>query len=296
MGIPLLSSPPYRMVTAQVFTVLCVASPTVAAPQLNFAGPRSVSTTRGVVTSTNINQEKVVTDVVTALQPSIAKAVADALASLQTLTFTSSLSSTSTADAERAAFEAEVAADVGLTARPVYNYEYKVADDEAQTYISQSENRDGESLTGTYSYVNPTGALVTVNYEAGPEGFTQTVDQQEGFVTIRAKPVRTTATASAGVRGRSGAVSTFSGSTSSSVDQSALIALIIAALQPQISSAVQSAISSSRTVPAIAQVPILGVAPPRRIAPVTTSSGDLSSTFGDGISVKIDTPEFNIAY
>merc|ERR1711936_521285 len=298
MGISLSSNPPYRMVAAQVYIALCVASLTVAAPQLNFAGPRSVSTARGVVTSTNINQEKVVTDVVTALQPSIAKAVADALAALQTSTFTSSLSSTSAADAERAAFEAEVAADVGLTARPVYNYEYKVADVEAQTYISQSENRDGESLTGTYSYVNPTGALVTVNYEAGPDGFTQTVDQQEGFVTIRAKPVRTTATAGSGVRGRSGAVSRFSGSTSSSssVDQSALIAQIIAALQPQISSAVQSAISSSRTTSTVAQVPILGVAPPRRIAPVATSSGDLSSTFGEGISVKIDTPEFNIAY
>merc|ERR1711936_2652 len=299
MGISLSSNPPYRMVAAQVYIALCVASLTVAAPQLNFAGPRSVSTARGVVTSTNINQEKVVTDVVTALQPSIAKAVADALAALQTSTFTSSLSSTSAADAERAAFEAEVAADVGLTARPVYNYEYKVADEEAQTYISQSENRDGESLTGTYSYVNPTGALVTVNYEAGPDGFTQTVDQQEGFVTIRAKPVRTTSTAGSGVRGRSGAVSRFSGSTSSSsssVDQSALIAQIIAALQPQISSAVQSAISSSRTTSTVAQVPILGVAPPRRIAPVATSSGDLSSTFGEGISVKIDTPEFNIAY
>merc|ERR1712183_814620 len=106
MGISLATNPPHRMVAAQVYIALCVASLTVAAPQLNFAGPRSVSTTRGAVTSTNINQEKVVTDVVTALQPSIAKAVADALAAFQTSTFTSSSSSTSTADAERAAFEA----------------------------------------------------------------------------------------------------------------------------------------------------------------------------------------------
>merc|ERR1712106_759670 len=157
------------MVTAQVYIALCVAGVAVAAPQLDFGGLRSVVTTREVATS-NINQERVVSDVVSALQPSIAEAVAAALAGLQTSTFSSSVSSTSSAaaDAERAAFEAELAADVEVSAKPVYNFEYKVADAEAQTYISQSENRDGDTLTGMYSYVNPDGALITVNYEAGP--------------------------------------------------------------------------------------------------------------------------------
>eukprot|EP00091_Calanus_sinicus_P021929 TRINITY_DN6709_c0_g1_i8.p1 TRINITY_DN6709_c0_g1~~TRINITY_DN6709_c0_g1_i8.p1 ORF type:complete len:135 (+),score=45.68 TRINITY_DN6709_c0_g1_i8:130-534(+) len=125
------------MVAAQVYIALCVASVTVAAPQLDFGGLRSVTTTREVATS-NINQDQVVSNVVSALQPSIAQAVADALAGLQTSTFTSSLSSSSSAgaDAERAAFEAEVAADLDITAKPVYNFEYKVADNEAQTYIS----------------------------------------------------------------------------------------------------------------------------------------------------------------
>merc|ERR1711902_82450 len=137
------------------------------------------------------NQEQVVSDVVSALQPSIAQA----LAGLQTSTFSSSLSSTSSSTAaaeaaERAAFEAEVAADAAVNTKPVYNFEYKVADNDAQTYISQSEDRDGDSLTGTYSYVNPDGALITVNYEAGPMGYTQTLDQQDGFVDIKPQPVK----------------------------------------------------------------------------------------------------------
>merc|ERR1712128_59064 len=314
MGISLQPNLPNNMVTAQVYIALCVAGVAVAAPQLDFGGLRSVATTREVATS-NINQERVVSDVVSALQPSIAEAVAAALAGLQTSTFSSSVSSTSSAaaDAERAAFEAELAADVEVSAKPVYNFEYKVADAEAQTYISQSENRDGDTLTGMYSYVNPDGALITVNYEAGPMGYSQTLDQQDGFVLINPRPVKaavatsstSSASGSSSSSGFSGATSTasnagFSSSTSSSsLDQSALIAQIISALQPQISSAVQSAISSSSSRTVVAPAPA-AVYPPRArlapVAPVVAASGDLAGTFGSGFSVKIDTPEFNIAY
>merc|ERR1712128_146847 len=318
MGISLQPNLPNNMVTAQVYIALCVAGVAVAAPQLDFGGLRSVATTREVATS-NINQERVVSDVVSALQPSIAEAVAAALAGLQTSTFTSSVSSTSSAaaDAERAAFEAELAADVEVSAKPVYNFEYKVAD--AQTYISQSENRDGDTLTGMYSYVNPDGALITVNYEAGPMGYSQTLDQQDGFVSIDPRPVKAavaTSSTSSASGSSSGSSSGFSGATStasnagfssssvssSSLDQSAPIAQIIAALQPQISSAVQSAISSSssRTVvapaPAAVYPPRARLAPNAPVAPVAAASGDLDGTFGSGFSVKIDTPEFNIAY
>merc|ERR1712154_39824 len=108
MGISLYLNLPDMMVAAQVSLALCVAGVAVAAPQLDFGGLRSVTTTREVATS-NINQEQVVSDVVSALQPSIAQAVADALAGLQTSTFSSSLSSTSSSAAaaeaaERAAF------------------------------------------------------------------------------------------------------------------------------------------------------------------------------------------------
>jgi len=306
------------MVAAQVYLALCVAGVAVAAPQLDFGGLRSV-TTREVATN-NVNQEQVVSDVVSALQPSIAKAVADALAGLQTSTFSSSLSSSSSAAAaaaaERAAFEAELAADAEVSAKPVYNFEYKVADNDAQTYISQSENRDGDNLTGTYSYVNPAGALITVNYEAGPMGFSQTLDQQDGFVEIKPQPVKVSSSSSSSASGSrvtsSGSGSRFSGATStasntgfsstssssSSVDQSALIAQIISALQPQISSAVQSAISSSSaTSTFVAAQPSAVAAPPRaRLAALPAPTGGVAGTFGDGFSVKIDTPEFNIEY
>merc|ERR1711931_530144 len=314
MGISFFTNPPCTMVAAQVYLALCVAGVAVAAPQLDFGGLRSVTTTREVATS-NINQEQVVSDVVSALQPSIAQAVADALAGLQTSTFSSSSSSSSSSAAERAAFEAELAADAEVSAKPVYNFEYKVADKEAQTYISQSENRDGDSLTGTYSYVNPAGALITVNYEAGPMGFSQTLDQQDGFLEIKPQPVKVSSSSSSSASGSrvtsSGSGSRFSGATStasntgfsstsssSSVDQSALIAQIISALQPQISSAVQSAISSSSATSSfVAAQPVAVAAPPRaRLAALPAPTGGVASTFGDGFSVKIDTPEFNIEY
>merc|ERR1712212_1049931 len=256
MGISFFTNPPCTMVAAQVYLALCVAGVAVAAPQLDFGGLRSVSTTREVTTS-NVDEAQVVSSVVSALQPSIAQAVADALAGLRTtsITSTSSKSSLAAANAAAAQKAAVASTDVGPVAKAEYNFEYKVADNDAQTYISQSEDRDGDSLTGTYSYVNPDGALITVNYEAGPMGYSQTLDQQDGFVEIKPQPVKVSSSSSSFASGSkvtssssgsrfSGATSTASNtefssssSSSSSVDQSALIAQIISALQPQISSA-----------------------------------------------------------
>merc|ERR1712212_759572 len=243
MGISFFTNPPCTMVAAQVYLALCVAGVAVAAPQLDFGGLRSVSTTREVTTS-NVDEAQVVSSVVSALQPSIAQAVADALAGLRTtsITSTSSKSSLAAANAAAAKKAAVASTDVGPVAKAEYNFEYKVADNDAQTYISQSEDRDGDSLTGTYSYVNPAGALITVNYEAGPMGFSQTLDQQDGFVEIKPQPVKVSSSSSSSASGSrvtsSGSGSRFSGATStasntgfssSSVDQSALIAQIISA-------------------------------------------------------------------
>ena len=38
---------------------------------------------------------------------------------------------------------------------PEYNYNYKVADSEEQTYVSMEEGRQGGVVTGSYSYVDP---------------------------------------------------------------------------------------------------------------------------------------------
>jgi len=105
--------------------------------------------------------------------------------------------------------------------RPEYNFQFNVADDDSQTYITQQENRDGDAVTGTYSYVDPSGTLVTVNYQAGPEGYAQTVDTQEGFVTIseenKAKINNAAAAAANNAAGFTGSSTGFSsGSTSAS--------------------------------------------------------------------------------
>merc|ERR1712106_418138 len=162
-----------------------------------------------------LNQNQVVSDVVVALQPSIARAVADALAGLNSRSVSTSFigssstgsrgsistasrgslsSVTSSRSSSTGASEIGVAT-AGPTARPVYNFQYKVADDGEQSYISQEEARDGDDLSGTYSYVDANGALVTVNYESGTMGYSETRDLQEGFVQMRARPVWTGALA-----------------------------------------------------------------------------------------------------
>ena len=151
---------------------------------------------------------------------------------------------------------------------------FQVADEEEQTYIAQDEARDGDVVTGSYSYVDPAGALITVNYEAGAMGFTATTDKQDGFLTPRRNNNNN--------RVNSNRVTS---SVSSSLDQDALIAQVLAALQPTINSAVQSAISSSssRSRSSLVETPRI-------------SGASVESTFGSGVSVNIDTPEYNIAY
>ena len=152
------------------------------------------------------DQAGVVSSVVSSLQPAIAQAVANALRGQQAAAAQSPTTTPSTASLAS------------------YQYEYKIASDQTQTYISQQERRDGNQVSGTYSYVDPTGAIVTVNYEAGQEGYQETRQRQEGAVQIRAQPAGAGAGAGAG----------------GDVDVSGLIARVMAALQPAIQQAVAS--------------------------------------------------------
>merc|ERR1712088_505765 len=102
----------------------------------------------------------VTSSVVSQLQPSIAAAVAEALKA--------SSRPVSRPQASRPQVEEQ---NYGPAK---YNFGYKVADEESQAYINHQESREGNDVTGTYNYVNPAGALVTVNYEAGIDGFSQT--------------------------------------------------------------------------------------------------------------------------
>ena len=120
---------------------------------------------------------------------------------------------------------------------------------------------------------DPTGALITVNYRAGLMGYTETREKQADFIKIISNHVQTskqsltTKSSSTGssVTGLASKFASSSGSSANkfssgsgssrgsqqltttvtkkkSVDQAALIAQILATLQPQISSIVDSTI------------------------------------------------------
>merc|ERR1719352_501654 len=197
---------------------------------------------------------------VSQLQPSIAAAVAQALAGSKRSSSVS-VGSANNREPEYADGPAE------------YNFEYKVADDEQQNYIARQESRDGDTVTGSYNYVNPAGTLVTVNYEAGPDGFKQETSEQKGAVQMRNVPVGWDGPL-AGVDDAgsvSSGVSASRQSSSSSLSQSDLIAKILATLQPRITSAVQSAVGQTSTVrvaprPVASYRPAVAVAPARTVA------------------------------
>merc|ERR1712209_220309 len=252
---------------------------------------RIISAPTGVTRSTSSSQPSVsdvTSSVVSQLQPSIAAAVAEALKA-----------SSRPVSRPRVPSKAVEEPNYGPAK---YNFGYKVADEDSQAYINHQESREGNDVTGTYNYVNPAGALVTVNYEAGVNGFSQTRDVKQGAVQMRNIPgawtgplagvdeVNSVPAISSSTRGLS------STSSSSAASQEALIAQILSSIQPKITSAVQTAISAPaqnnrRTV---AQAPRQAVRvadarpiAPRPIAPrprpgVATSNSGLSDVFGNG--------------
>merc|ERR1712210_280252 len=224
------------MTTSKAVLALCLVGVAVAAPQLRLGGLRSVSSVSSVT-----NQDEVVTNVVSALTPSIAAAVEQALAAQAAAEAARVEAERRAAEAEAARLEAErraaaaaAAAASSSNSQVKYNFEYKVAEDEDQVYITQNEARDGDELQGTYSFVDPRGALVTVNYEAGPMGYSETREEKLGFVEIRSKPARVAP-------------------APPKVDQGTLIQRILAILQPQIGSAVSSALQARKEAAAAAE-------------------------------------------
>merc|ERR1712203_838201 len=273
-----MGTPQPTMAATQILVALCVVGSAVAAPQISLGRSRSAGT--------NINENQVVTSVITSLTPSISKAVEEALAAAaaaeqaaaeeaaaaaaeaerikaaqaaQAEAARRQQIAAAAAAAEKNAFDSQVSADLGPMVNPVYNFEYKVADDEERTYISRNEERDGNELSGSYSFIDATGALVTVDYTAGVNGYAETRSKEAGKVTMKAVPAWDGPLA--GVEEASGAVAVAKGATSSSSrfgsssgsrsssvatsssSQSDLIAQILAALTPQINSAVAAALA-----------------------------------------------------
>merc|ERR1719284_621923 len=136
------------------------------------------------------------------------------------------------------------------------------------------------------------GDLVTVTYTANADGYQENREVTPGAVTYRSENIagpwtgplagqtEVEAVARAPVAPRPAPRP-----AAPAIDQSALIRTILSQLQPQISSAVQTAISSSsRTVSAPVQ------------AVRTVSSSSTPQLFAGDNSVRISTPEFNIEY
>jgi len=283
--------------------------------------------------SSGLSATQLTSSVVSSLQPSIAAAVAQALRATQSRPSTG-VSALSAEEEERI--------NKQQSANAQYNYEYKVGDDDKQTYISHKEARDGENVEGTYNYIDPTGSLVTVNYQAGPMGYTETREVQDGAVQIEQRNIPQPWTGPlAGVSSASSPASGTSSSSSSGLSQSDLIAQILRAIQPQISSAVQSAVGSrtastgsfsagsSRPVARPVSRPasrrgfnseanlissVIGALQPqisgavqsaisrsrptparRPVAPRPAPLSGVNDLFG-GSGVRIQTPEFNIQY
>merc|ERR1712032_1685358 len=199
------TAPPTTMAATQILVALCVVGSAVAAPQLSLGRSRSVVSSAG----TNINENQVVTSVITSLTPSISRAVEEALAAVAAAEqaaaekaaaeqaaaaaarqqqIAAANAATAAAAAEKNSFDSQASADLGPYVDPVYNFEYKVADDEENTYISRNEERNGNELTGSYSFIDAAGALVTVDYTAGVNGYAETRTKEAGKVTMKAVP------------------------------------------------------------------------------------------------------------
>jgi len=207
----------HRTMIAKVVLTLTIAGLASAAPQLFDTVP--------LPARTRIDSNEVVSSVISTLQPAIAAAVAEAL---RGSSFGSSRPTGSSGSGSTGSGSTGFAGSKATPAK--YNYEYKVANDNTQTYITQKEDRDGLEVTGTYSYVDPTGAIITVNYQAGELGYSEQRERQDGAVTIRPQPVSATGPA------------TGTGSNAN-LDVDRLIAQVLAALQPAIEQSVSNAVN-----------------------------------------------------
>jgi len=156
---------------------------------------------------------------------------------------------------------------------PKYTYTYQISNDNAQTYIAKTETRDGDAVQGEYSFVDPLGNLITVKYQADDvNGYTETREVTENFMTIRSKPIVAPAPAPKPV--------------DTNVD---LVAQIIRELTPFIKETVSSTLAEPAPLPAPAPILIPAASSPR------VSTLDATFGTGGGNNIRVDTPEYQFA-
>jgi len=191
----------------------------------------------------------------------------------------------SDAEAQRRALDGQDMFDPN----PQYTYQYQVANEQFQTYIAQKETRDGDAVSGTYSYVDPLGQLITVTYTANAaDGYSETREVQENFIAIRSKPVEKEVVT---------ATTTTTQVVEAKSDDSDLVARIIGELTPFIKETVSSSLNAQQTVVAVAE-PAPVPAPTIVVAaqPVEAASA-VESRFGTGAgnSISVESKEYSFA-
>jgi len=213
------------MVATYVLISLCMSGLTAAASTRPRTGRQN-------------SEAQIVNQVVSTLQPEIANAVANALAGLQ---FQQQQQQTFNADRQfNNGFNGGAVEEVDNNAQ--YSYKYQVRDDEEGTYIFKNEERNGLDVTGVYGYVAPDGTLITVNYNAGPDGFYQELEREVDF--LRNGGANNQANARVPVRPAPAPIAP--APRQPALDEAALIAQIVSALQPEITSSVNAAISQTQ--------------------------------------------------
>merc|ERR1712013_485997 len=140
----------------------------------------------GSLSAPQVNQAQVVTTVTNQLQPLISDAVARALRGARAGAGAGGAGVVGGAGGLTPEEEAEY--NKKLSSNAQYEYGYKVADDDAQAYMAHEEVRNGQNVEGKYNYVDANGALVTVTYQADPDGYTENREVQDGAVQMRNIP------------------------------------------------------------------------------------------------------------
>ena len=172
---------------------------------------------------------------------------------------------------------------------PQYQFKYQVSDESAQTYIAHDEQRDGAAVSGQYSYVDPLGSLIIVKYTADDNGYQETREVQQGFVSIRARPAKKEVIVAAPKPAPRPAPVPRRQSDSN------LVAQIISQLTPFIKTTVADSLGSrQRTTSRVVAVqqPVVQAV---RAVPVVTEVKSTQSLFGvDGENrIQVETPNYN---
>ena len=175
-----------------------------------------------------------------------------------------------------------------MQSNPQYQFKYQVSDENQQTYIAHDEARDGSAVTGQYSYVDPLGSLIIVKYTADDNGYQETREVQEGFVSIRARPVKKVIAVAKPAPPRPAPRPLPVPKRDNNVD---LVSRIISQLTPFIKTTVAGSLGSRQTTTRVVSVP----RPVVKSTPVVPHVTSTSSLFGeDGENrITVDTPNYN---